>query len=224
MNGRKRLNEVTKTFRNKKPEEQVASVLDVLKAYQEEIDQLSKRSKFSEAAFYSLYKAIYDAPDPITLLEGLHSQGILARHSRNYQKKSLFYLLTYDVVLCVFFCTMFFSVVTSSSSSQLEIVRLRSELMQYETEFQQLKNQDITIRRLEEVIQGFRDGIEDKVSEAVATRTLEIEENSAAQVSDIKESHRVLEKRLASAVESMKQAQVHRLLFIYITLVYDIFC
>jgi homeobox protein cut-like len=48
MAGRKRLNEITKSFRSKTKDEQVLSVLDVLKAYQEEIDQLSKRSKFSE--------------------------------------------------------------------------------------------------------------------------------------------------------------------------------
>ena len=67
---------------------------DVLKAYQEEIDQLSKRSKYGESAFYALYKAIYDAPDPISLIDGISNQ------------------------------------VLSSSSSQLEIQRLRNELMQ----------------------------------------------------------------------------------------------
>ena len=92
--GRKRLNEATKAFRAKPKEEQVLIILDVLKAYQEEIDQLSKRSKYSESAFYSLYKAIYDAPDPTSLVDGLLSQ------------------------------------VNSSSSYQLEIERLKSELLQ----------------------------------------------------------------------------------------------
>ncbi len=94
MAGRKRLNEATKAFRAKPKDEQVVMILDVLKAYQEEIDQLSKRSKFSEAAFYGLYKAIYDAPDPTTLIDGLLNH------------------------------------VNSSSSYQLEIERLKSELLQ----------------------------------------------------------------------------------------------
>jgi hypothetical protein len=49
--GRKHLNDVTKAFRAKTREEQVTVVQDVLKAYQLEIDQLSRRSKSSEAAF-----------------------------------------------------------------------------------------------------------------------------------------------------------------------------
>ena len=94
MAGRKRLNEATKAFRAKPAEEQLKMMLDVLKAYQEEIDQLSKRSKYSEAAFYGLYKAIYDAPDPATLIEDIMTH------------------------------------VNTSSSYQLEIERLRSELQQ----------------------------------------------------------------------------------------------
>ena len=92
--GRKRLNEATKAFRAKPKDDQLVVILDVLKAYQEEIDQLSKRSKFSESAFYGLYKAIYDAPDPTSLVDGLLNQ------------------------------------VNSSSSYQLEIERLKNELLQ----------------------------------------------------------------------------------------------
>ena len=142
-------------------DEQVLIVLDVLKAYQEEIDQLSKRSKFSESAFYSMYKSIYDAPDPVKLIEGITNQ------------------------------------MSSSSTYQLEIERLKNELRQYELEFQQLKNQDITIRRLETVIEEYKNGIEDKVNEAVSFKTNEIEEACAAQIRVVKESHKALEKRLA---------------------------
>lgn len=49
--GRKHLNEVTKAFRAKSREDQVSLVQDVLKSYQGEIDQLSRRAKSSEAAF-----------------------------------------------------------------------------------------------------------------------------------------------------------------------------
>ena len=52
---------------------------------------------------------------------------------------------------------------TLNSSQQLEIDRLKNELSQYDEEFQQLKNQDITIRRLEDQVNEFRDSIEDQV-------------------------------------------------------------
>ena len=71
INGRKRLNAITVALRSKSPEEQAIMVTEVLKAYQEEIDQLSRRSKFSESAFYSLYKSIYEAPDPAEVIETL---------------------------------------------------------------------------------------------------------------------------------------------------------
>jgi small-conductance mechanosensitive channel len=53
--------------------------------------------------------------------------------------------------------------VMQSSSQLFEIERLKSELAQYDVEFSQLKNQDITIRRLEDQIEDFKENIEDKV-------------------------------------------------------------
>jgi homeobox protein cut-like len=117
INGRKRLNEATKAFRTKTREEQTVGVTELLKLYQDEIDQLSNRSKYSEKAFYTLYKDLYEAPNPAAAIDGL------------------------------------IGLVTAGSTNTLEIERLKAELAQYDEEFQQLKNQDITIRRLEEQLQ-----------------------------------------------------------------------
>lgn len=171
MTGRKHLNELTKTFRSKTKEEQLGLITEVLKAYQEEIDQLSRRAKFSEAAFYALYKSIFEAPDPCTALDGL------------------------------------VNMLTSTSTNQLEIERLRGELLQYEKEFQQLKNQDITIRRLEDQLGEFREKIEDKVKEEVTRRTQEIEDACNAKMTECRELQRAADRRLAAAVENMRQAQ-----------------
>jgi homeobox protein cut-like len=69
INGRKKLNDATKDFRNKPKENQLIDLTNLLKAYQDEIDQLSRRSKFCESAFLSLYKSIYEAPDPVPVIE-----------------------------------------------------------------------------------------------------------------------------------------------------------
>ena len=171
INGRKKLNEATKVFRSKTREEQVLNMTELLKLYQDEIDQLSNRSKYSEKSFYNLYKQIYDAPNPATAMEGL------------------------------------IGLVTAGSTNSLEIERLKAELTQYDEEFQQLKNQDITIRRLEEQLQEYRDKIEDKVMEEVMKRTTEVEDQAEAHVTETKEVARASERRLAAAVESMRQAQ-----------------
>jgi len=36
----------------------------LLKAYQEEVDNLSKRAKFAENALLNIYQKLYEAPDP----------------------------------------------------------------------------------------------------------------------------------------------------------------
>jgi homeobox protein cut-like len=171
INGRKRLNDATKIFRGKTREEQAGGITELLKLYQEEIDQLSRRSKFSESAFYSLYKSIYDAPNPSISIEGL------------------------------------INMVAATSTNQLEIGRLRGELAQYDEEFQLLKNQDITIRRLEDQLEEYRGQIEDKVMEEVFKRTKEVESQAELRVSEIREMQRTSERRLAAVVETMKQAQ-----------------
>lgn len=40
----------------------------LLKAYQEEVDNLTKRAKFGENAFLNVYQKLYEAPDPVSCL------------------------------------------------------------------------------------------------------------------------------------------------------------
>eukprot|EP01041_Mallomonas_annulata_P004617 gene4617-9172_t len=171
VNGRKRLNDITKAFRSKTKDDQLIMMTEVLKAYQEEIDQLSRRSKFSESAFHYLYKAMYEAPDPVPVIDNLLIQ------------------------------------LASASTYQLEIERLKGELTQYEQEFLQLKNQDITIRRLEDQLEEYREDFEEKLAAALDVRVNEAEDKAEQRVNEVKEHQRAVEKRLAAAVEAMRQAQ-----------------
>ncbi|CAM9924516.1 unnamed protein product, partial [Ectocarpus sp. 6 AP-2014] len=131
---RKNLAELTKEFRKKSDQEKVAGVQRLVKAYQEEIDTLAKRCRASDSAFFSLYKGLYEAPDPAKALERSASERPRA------------------------------------AASELEVQKLRSELAEYEEEFSKLKNQDITIRRLEDVIAEFEEGAEAKVEEEAEAR------------------------------------------------------
>ena len=82
MNGRRKLNELTKLFRSKAKDEQGLFFTELLKCYQEEIDQLSKRSKFSESSFYNLYKDLNDLPDPLDCIEGLMEAAVTGSSSQ----------------------------------------------------------------------------------------------------------------------------------------------
>lgn len=171
ITGRRRLNDITKAFRSKPKEEQINMMTEILKCYQEEIDQLSRRSKNCETTFFTLFKALYELPDPSECIEGL------------------------------------INTVMTGSTNQLEIERLRSELSQYDVEFQQLKNQDITIRRLEDSLAEFKEQNEDKIEEEVAKRVLEVEARADGRIAEVLETQRTVERRYAAAMESMQQAQ-----------------
>lgn len=60
---------VRKEFKKLPEESKPAEYQPLLKAYQIEIDGLTKRSKAAESAFLALYKVLAEAPDPYPLLE-----------------------------------------------------------------------------------------------------------------------------------------------------------
>ncbi|PAV18777.1 golgi membrane [Pyrrhoderma noxium] len=76
--GRKALADRTKEFKKIPDEDKLSAWKSLLKAYQTEIDNLTKRSKTSENAFLSLYKKLAEAPDPYPLLDVAVEQTIKA--------------------------------------------------------------------------------------------------------------------------------------------------
>jgi len=74
--GRKALADRTKEFKKIPDEEKLTAFKTLLKAYQTEIDSLTKRSKTAENAFLSVYKVLAEAPDPYPLLEAAVDQTV----------------------------------------------------------------------------------------------------------------------------------------------------
>lgn len=109
------------------------------KAFQEEIDNLTRRCKAAESAYVSLGQPLLELEDPCVVVPaGVQAWkdkvAQLEKELTDAQKKS--------------------AVATSASSSlsrkdHEELVSLRKEVAEYEVEFRSLKNQDITIRKLE---------------------------------------------------------------------------
>ncbi|CUA66883.1 Protein CASP [Saccharomyces cerevisiae S288c] [Rhizoctonia solani] len=69
--GRKALADKTKEFKKLPEEEKVEAFKGLLKAYQNEIDTLTKRCKSSDNAFLGVYKLLAEAPDPYPLLNSV---------------------------------------------------------------------------------------------------------------------------------------------------------
>ncbi|CAE6403371.1 unnamed protein product, partial [Rhizoctonia solani] len=69
--GRKSLADKTKEFKKLPEEEKLEALKGLLKAYQNEIDALTKRCKSSDNAFLGVYKLLAEAPDPYPLLNSV---------------------------------------------------------------------------------------------------------------------------------------------------------
>lgn len=163
-----------------------SSCKDIVKSYQEEIDNLTKRCKASDSLVTDLNKGLNEIMDPVPLmknaaehldsmsgqvshlLKGMeemqrelefkhkeYSQSIKGHNDEMFQLKKLLEeansknkLLEKELK----------SVKTESSSHQKksymskeekeELIELRKEVAEYEVEFKNLKNQDITIKKL----------------------------------------------------------------------------
>ena len=62
--------------------EKFGAIKVLLKAYQGEIDSLTRRSKMSETSFLNVYKLLSDAPDPYPLLDAAVDQTVKVAEAR----------------------------------------------------------------------------------------------------------------------------------------------
>ncbi|KAF9051170.1 hypothetical protein BDZ89DRAFT_1154075 [Hymenopellis radicata] len=85
--GRKGLSEQTKEFKRLSDDDKVPAIKGLLKAYQTEIDALTKRSRMAENAFLDLYKVLAEAPDPYPLLEAAVDQTVKIAEARDLEQE-----------------------------------------------------------------------------------------------------------------------------------------
>uniref|UniRef100_A0A803MIA4 Protein CASP n=1 Tax=Chenopodium quinoa TaxID=63459 RepID=A0A803MIA4_CHEQI len=111
---RRKLAESTRGFKKASAEEKLNLFNSLLKGYQEEVDNLTKRAKFGENAFLNIYQKLYEAPDPFPALASIADQDI------------------------------------KISELESENRKMKVELEEFRAESAHLKNQQATIRRLEE--------------------------------------------------------------------------
>ena len=73
-NSRKILIELIRDFKRDNSEEVRSAVGPLVKAFQNEVDSLSRRSKTSEKAFFDIYKQLVDVADPTPILDQVSVQ------------------------------------------------------------------------------------------------------------------------------------------------------
>ena len=148
----------------------------IVKSYQEEIDSLTKRCKASDASFLDLYKSLIDIQDPAPLLQNavdhLNSMEGQVHHllkgmeeMQHEMEKQEMKTQSHQDEIEKLKKELELSQKENSSSNKSqdqsnsqnsylskeekeELISLRTEVTEYEVEFKTLKNQDITIKKL----------------------------------------------------------------------------
>ncbi|KAJ3415731.1 hypothetical protein HDV05_004195, partial [Chytridiales sp. JEL 0842] len=74
LQSRKKLADQTKEFKKVPDEQKLTEFKVLLKAYQTEIDSITKRCKTAETSFLNLYKHLAEAPDPTPIIQTVQDQ------------------------------------------------------------------------------------------------------------------------------------------------------
>lgn len=164
---RRKLAESTRNFKKASPEDKSSLFNALLKGYQEEVDNLTKRAKFGENAFLNIYQKLYEAPDPYPALASVAEQDL------------------------------------KLSELESENRKMKVELEEFRTEATHLKNQQATIRRLEERSRQLEQQMEEKVKEIVEIKHRNLAEENQKTLEILKEREQLLQDQLQSAKESV---------------------
>ncbi|KAL9250312.1 CASP-like protein [Drosera capensis] len=180
-----RLSESTRDFKKASPEEKLSSFNTLLKGYQEEVDNLTKRAKFGENAFLNIYQKLYEALDPYP---GLASIAVS----------------TYDPYPGL---ASIAGQTARISELESENRRMKVELHEFRTESTHLKNQQATIRRLEERNHQLEQRMEEKVKEIVEIKQRNFAEDNQKTLEVLKEREQSLQDQLRQAKDSVTTMQ-----------------
>ncbi|XP_052179854.1 protein CASP [Diospyros lotus] len=173
---RRKLAESTRDFKKAAVEDKLSLFNSLLKGYQEEVDNLTKRAKFGENAFLNIYQKLYEAPDPYPVLASIAEKDL------------------------------------KLSELESENRKMKVELEEFRTEATHLKNQQATIRRLEERTRQLEQQMEEKVKEIVEIKQRNLAEENQKTMEVLKEREQLLQEQLRQAKESVStMQQLHEL-------------
>lgn len=168
---RRKLAESTRDFKKASSDEKLGLFNSLLKGFQEEVDNLTKRAKFGENAFLNIYQKLYEAPDPYPALASISEQDL------------------------------------KLSELESESRKMKVELEEFRTEAAHLKNQQATIRRLEERNRQLEQQMEEKVKEIVEMKQRSLAEENQKTLEVLKEREQSLQDQLRQAKDSVATIQ-----------------
>ncbi|EGG18414.1 C-terminal CASP domain-containing protein [Cavenderia fasciculata] len=163
VQSRKVLAKQTQDFRKVSDEDKLKLFGTLLKLYQEEVDKLTKRSKYSESCFFGVYKDLSELNDPVPALKAALDE---------YNK-----------------------VDQSTSKLEIENRKLQLELAGFKKDFQEIQNQEVTIRRLEDKVKDYETKFESTTLEKVQSRENELRIEYKSKIHNLKDRNQELTRQ-----------------------------
>lgn len=187
MASRKALTDAYKAFRKLPEEEKGAAVGPLLKAFQEEVDALTRRSRLAEKSFLQFMAAMLEAPNPAPfLLAGLdasRSAARLADELARSQAETRAASATAAAAL---------------EEAATERERLRADVADLERELAKLSNQDITLREMETRLVDFEGTMEAQIAARLGEREAELRKVFEGELEAVREAETAAEARVAA--------------------------
>lgn len=198
-----------------------------VKSYQEEIDNLTRRCKSSEMACSTLHQGLLEVAEPNSLL------GVVMEHMSG-QKAQLAQLLRTVEEINREMANMESNFSNQSSKYQKEIaqlkeakvaevsssalskaekeelVQLRSEVAEYEVEFRGLKNQDITIRKLEAKVAELQKEGEEELQKQLEKAQQDLAETEGRRAAEALEREAAMERKVQTLELQLKAERAGR--------------
>ena len=179
---RKQLGANDRAFRKGSDAEKLAGMKKLFKEYQKEVDALTERAKFSEGAFTALYARVHEAPDPLAHLEAAAAMEPELAQAREENDKL-----------------------------QDDLLRYRLDVKEIKQETSDVKNQDATIRTLQEKLkdleQRYKEDTSGVVAEEEAARAQQEAEALRQQLEAAALREAELKRQLDVAAETAQQAR-----------------
>lgn len=156
----------------------------IVNSYKEEIDNLTRRCKSIETAYTSLTQTLQELPDPASLFV------YCSQEMQNRTSPPLSGGL--------------------SSQERDELMELRREVAEYEVEFRSLKNQDITIRKLEGRIVELQAEADEQLQEQLAKAREELIETEGRRAAEALEREASMARRVQKLELELKAERAGR--------------
>jgi len=184
-----------------------------VKSYQEEIDNLTRRTKATESAFDKLTQALHDVQDPsgffMEATEQLNSQQqqilqLTQKIDEASKENASLDLKLQKSIKEQQAAKTSATANNSNKEEKEEIIQLRREVAEYEVEFRSLKNQDITIRKLENRIEELQSGGQAEFEAKLEAAKLELTETEGRRTTEALEREAAMERKVETLQLQLK--------------------